>query len=153
MKNLLLGVALALAAYFIAFPGPGTSNRLDLSGNPERATATDARADAALEHAYVNRLSNQQLAGEGTVAKVLPDDDKGSRHQRFILKLASGRTLLVAHNIDLAPRVDNLREGDAVAVYGEYEWNEKGGVMHWTHHDPQRRHIGGWVKHNGRTYQ
>jgi hypothetical protein len=33
------------------------------------------------------------------------------------------------------------------------KWNPQGGVIHWTHHDPAGRHLSGWVKHNGRTYQ
>ena len=36
---------------------------------------------------------------------------------------------------------------------GEYEWNEKGGIIHWTHHDPAGRHADGWLKHNNRIYQ
>ncbi|MBT9569384.1 MAG: DUF3465 domain-containing protein [Thiobacillus sp.] len=151
-NTLLLSIALVAAAYF------GVSFGLGTSGAPDAApldpiSAAGSPAGSALEQAYVNRLRNQQLAGEGRVVKLLPDDLKGSRHQRFVLRVASGRTVLVAHNIDLAPRIENLQPGDTVAFFGEYEWNAKGGVMHWTHHDPQGRHVGGWLKHGGRTYQ
>ena len=97
--------------------------------------------------------SGQQVRGQGEVIRILSDDNDGSRHQRFILRLSSGRTLLIAHNIDLAPRVASLRTGDTVAFYGQYESNDKGGVIHWTHHDPQGRHADGWLEHNGRRYQ
>jgi len=110
-------------------------------------------SNTALQDAIATRQSNVQVKGEGIVTKVLKDDLDGSRHQRFILKLGSGQTLLVAHNIDLAPRIDTLRSGDSVEFYGEYEWNPKGGVIHWTHHDPQGRHPGGWLRHRGKTYQ
>jgi hypothetical protein len=89
----------------------------------------------------------------GSVSRVLSDDNDGSRHQRFILSLSSGQTLLVAHNIDLAPRIAGLREGDRVRFYGEYEWNDQGGVIHWTHADPAGRHLAGWLEHEGRKYQ
>ncbi|EOX4208370.1 DUF3465 domain-containing protein, partial [Vibrio cholerae] len=105
--------------------------------------------DAVLQQAYQSQQSDLQVQGLGQVVKVLPDDNDGSRHQKFILKLNSGQTLLVAHNIDLAPRIPNLKVGDSVEFYGEYEWNKKGGVLHWTHKDPQNRHAHGWLKHNG----
>ncbi|EGR4163035.1 DUF3465 domain-containing protein, partial [Vibrio cholerae] len=105
--------------------------------------------DAVLQQAYQSQQSDLQVQGFGQVVKVLPDDNDGSKHQKFILKLNSGQTLLVAHNIDLAPRIPNLKVGDSVEFYGEYEWNKKGGVLHWTHKDPQNRHAHGWLKHNG----
>jgi hypothetical protein len=109
--------------------------------------------DNAVDQAFATRTSDVQVEGEGVVSKILKDDNDGSRHQRFILTLPSGHTLLVAHNIDLAPRLGSLREGDTVRFFGEYEWNEKGGVLHWTHHDPSARHVGGWLEHQGRRYK
>ena len=127
-----------------------------VSQAPAQAPRTESPAaadDSLIQAAYENRQSDVQVEGAGRVVKVLPDDNKGSRHQKFILELASGQTLLVAHNIDLAPRIPDLHEGDRVSFYGEYEWNERGGVVHWTHHDPQGRHVDGWLKHQGKRYQ
>ena len=107
----------------------------------------------AIQEAFKQRKSDVQVKGQGKVIKILSDDLKGSRHQRFILRLSSGQTLLIAHNIDLAPRINSLQVGDTVAFYGEYEWNEKGGVIHWTHKDPNDRHVHGWLKHEGKVYQ
>jgi len=109
--------------------------------------------DSPIGRAFKNRTSNVQVEGEGVVTRILADDRSGSRHQRFIVRLKSGQTVLIAHNIDIAPRVAGLQKGDSVRFNGEYVWNEKGGMVHWTHHDPERRHMAGWVKHNGRTYQ
>lgn len=106
-----------------------------------------------IRKAYEAKLSNVQVQSIGRVKAVLRDDNEGSRHQKFILALDNGLTVLVAHNIDLAPRIDNLRKGDTVEFFGEYEYSKQGGVMHWTHHDPNRRHQDGWLKHNGKTYQ
>ncbi|MGU3229214.1 DUF3465 domain-containing protein [Vibrio cholerae] len=109
--------------------------------------------DAVLQQAYQSQQSDLQVQGFGQVVKVLPDDNDGLKHQKFILELNSGQTLLVAHNIDLAPRIPNLKVGDSVEFYGEYEWNKMGGVLHWTHKDPQNRHAHGWLKHNGQVYE
>lgn len=109
--------------------------------------------DDAIGRAFATRASDIQVEGEGTVIRVLPDDLNGSRHQRFIVQLGSGQTLLISHNIDVAPRINALEVGDGVRFNGEYVWNAKGGIIHWTHHDPQGRHVEGWVIHNGRTYK
>lgn len=144
MKKFIFLAVVALLVY-AAIQERGIS-RPDLSSS----TQND---DSVLQQAYDNRQSDLQVHGEGVVVKVLPDDRKGSRHQRFLLRLDNGQTILIAHNIDLAPRIPRLREGDNVAFYGEYEWNEKGGVLHWTHHDPGGRHAGGWLRHDGTTYE
>lgn len=94
-----------------------------------------------------------QMCNSGKITKLLSDDNTGSRHQRFILKVSSGQTLLIAHNIDLAPRVHQLKEGGFIKFCGEYENNAKGGVVHWTHHDPNKRHVGGWLEYNGQKYE
>ncbi len=109
--------------------------------------------DKAIKAAFLSQRNDVQVRGQGIVTRLLADDLKGSRHQRFLVELASGQTLLVSHNIDLAQRIETLKAGDLVEFYGEYEYNPKGGVIHWTHHDPKNRHPGGWIKHQGVTDQ
>ncbi len=121
------------------------------SSSPEQPARSTDGYDV-LGEAFRAGRSDILVAGEGRVEKVLRDDDKGSRHQRFLLALDSGQTVLIAHNIDLAPRIPDLRRGDVVQFKGEYEWNERGGVVHWTHHDPAGRHEGGWLEHDGSRY-
>ncbi|WP_158966681.1 DUF3465 domain-containing protein [Paraglaciecola sp. L3A3] len=107
---------------------------------------------ASISQAYKNQQSDVQVKGSGIVVRILEDDNQGFRHQKFILKIASNHTILIAHNIDLAPRINSITNGDTVQFFGEYEWNDKGGVVHWTHKDPNGNHLHGWLKHKGRVY-
>ncbi len=109
--------------------------------------------DRILERAWLVHLSGFQTKLHGTVIAILPDDNDGSRHQRFIVKLASGQTILIAHNIDLAPRVKRLREGSVITAKGEYIWNEQGGIVHYTHLSPFGTHPGGWIQFNGKRFR
>jgi hypothetical protein len=136
---------LLLAGALISGAGPAA--RADFSA------AQQATADQAIAQAYVERRSHLQVEDQGEVAELLPDDTDGDRHQRFIVRLADGRHLLLAYNIDLAPRIDALQRGDRIEFRGEYIWNRKGGIVHWTHHDPSGRHPGGYIRLNGRLYQ
>lgn len=106
-----------------------------------------------LQEAFLTQKSHLQVHGIGKVDKLLVDDYVGDRHQRFILLLDTGQTVLVAHNIDLAPRIMHLKQGDVVEFYGQYEYNPQGGVVHWTHHDPRGKHRHGWLKHDDTIYQ
>jgi cold shock CspA family protein len=142
--------AAALILLALAYP---TFQRLAVRSNQPPVVSSFASTDRAIADAFQAQQSGIQISGDGVVDRVLEDDDDGSRHQRFILRLASGQTLLVAHNIDIAPRIERLRGGDRVKFYGQYEWNPQGGVIHWTHHDPAGHHVSGWLNHNGSVYQ
>jgi len=150
--------ALVLAAGYYAlvgeWPGRDAGASAPRAASAERVAAElgPVSDDEAIERAFRERRSDLWVSVGGVVEKSLPDDREGSRHQRFILRLPGGHTLLVAHNIDLAERVP-LREGDRLQLRGEYEWNERGGVLHWTHHDPDGRHSGGWIEHEGQRYR
>ena len=125
-------------------------------GGPQPTTAPSVtqslNTEAQLENLFETHASGVQIAGHGVVTHLLSDDNEGSRHQRFILELSSGQTLLIAHNIDIAPRLDGLAVGDQVAFFGEYDYNDQGGTIHWTHHDPQGTHVAGWLDWDGRRY-
>ncbi len=129
--------------------GPGSTRAADAPGRTtETATGTNLVLDAFRAH-----RSDVQVEVEGRVLRSLPDDADGARHQRFVIELSGSKhTVLVAHNIDLAPRVE-MQVGDRVTVAGEYEFNEQGGVLHWTHHDPAGRHEGGFVRVGARVFR
>ena len=119
MKKALLLAALLAVVWF--FNRPPTESPKAHSGSPavqeDYAPATVAGTNLVAE-AYANQASDVQVSGQGTVSRLLDDDHDGSRHQRFILRLDSDQTLLVAHNIDLAPRIDSLAVGDVVEFNG-----------------------------------
>lgn len=149
-KSKLATVAVAVVLALFGY------NQLDTAAPGQNLTVPDTASSGSAQElldAFNRQISDLQISGEGRVVRVLTDDNKGSRHQRFLLETALNQTILIAHNIDLAPRIANLSSGDTVAFYGEYEYNDKGGVIHWTHHDPANRHPHGWLKHKGRTYQ
>ena len=108
-----------------------------------------------LKHAIAHKESEVWLEElPYKVIKTLPDDNKGSRHQRFLVSPENTDlgTLLIAHNIDLSDYIP-LSRNEVVWIKGRFEWNEKGGVIHWTHHDPNGYIKGGWIKHQGKKYQ
>lgn len=120
-------------------------------GYAPSAAAPDGGSAASQQEA--RRRDGAQLTTSGVVIRILADDRDGSRHQRFIIRVDGGETLLIAHNIDLAPRLNGLAVGQRVRVSGEFAWNPQGGTVHWTHHDPQGRHVPGYIEWRGRRYQ
>ncbi len=152
-KNNLVIVAIIvvlIAAYFGIDLKQNALNNSDLQDSAQQLSIDDQQK---IMQAYQQQRSNIQVQSKGEVKAILADDNEGSRHQKMILKLENGLTVLIAHNIDLAPRIEGLKKGDIVEFYGEYEYSQKGGVIHWTHHDPRGKHIDGWLKYKGKVYQ
>lgn len=108
--------------------------------------------DAHIERLFRAHESDAIVTITGRVTRLLPPDNDGKPHQRFVVELDSRRTLLVAHNLSVSQPVP-LRRGDRVRVHGEYEWNDRGGLIHWTHHDPEGWREGGWIEHDGRRFE
>jgi hypothetical protein len=154
----LIALVLAGVSYYqkqhvrsAAHPSPPAQ----VSGRSARGSSNAAREESsgdALAQLIQRHESNPtNVESAGTVFKILPDDTEGDRHQRFLVRLAGGNTILIAHNIDLAARVP-VHEGEDIRFKGEYIWNDQGGVVHWTHHDPRKRHAPGWIEINGKRF-
>lgn len=153
-----LAVLGAAGVWFRGNSNPPPADTETSSPKPGRASRTAAPEPAksakidTLQRAIDNRENGVWVDGRGTLVKLLPDDHDGDRHQRLLVRLESSDTILIAHNIDVAPRV-KADDGDEITFKGEFVWNERGGVVHWTHHDPKGNRTGGWIKARGKTYQ
>jgi hypothetical protein len=156
----LVGVAarfdIDLDALSTASHGSGTETDSGSVPAPLKAEAPGAAgviSTGAIAEAFAAGVSDRVLVDGGRVIKVLPPDNDGKPHQRFIVEIQPQLTVLVAHNLTLAPRIPNLRTGDRIRFKGEYEFSGKGGVVHWTHQDPKGWHEGGWIEHRGERYE
>jgi Protein of unknown function (DUF3465) len=157
MKTLNLKRSIIRLVILLMLSAVGIYVQLDKNQSPpQRSSQVGADHNTPLEvvkQAYQNQQSNLPIQQEGRVIALLKNDVHGNRHQRFIIELASHQKLLIAHNTELAPEIENLKIDDTINFSGVYEWNNKGGVVHWTHHDPKGHHPGGWLRHHGKLYQ
>lgn len=122
---------------------------------PTKAFAPGARMSAQAALALEKREFPTPDANKdwkvvtGKVSKLLPDDLNGSKHQHFLF-VADGKTIKIAHNIDLAPKVPVVVGGE-VEVKCEYIRSKPNDVAHWTHYDPAGGE-GGYIKYQGKVY-
>lgn len=151
MKAILKSIGFVLLVTFALSACKESTEASELNLVPVQQLA-EVQLNTGIEQAFAHKKSDVQVSGQGVVVKLLPDDNKGSQHQKFLLKINERQTLLFAHNIDLANRVP-LQVGDEVTFSGEYVYNPKGGIVHWTHLDPQGSHPAGWVMLHGKKYQ
>jgi hypothetical protein len=117
---------------------------------------SDAGSNAAVYDAWQSGRSHVEVTASGSVARVLGERPGPSGvHEGFLLHLRGseghGLTVRVEDNVDLTGPIP-LRSGDDVTVRGEYIYDSRGGLIHYTHHDPRGHHAGGFVRVNGRLY-
>ena len=144
-------IATSLMAIFLLYGCNGTGRLPTNSSQPELAVPVQCQDEAQVLAAQQSQARKVEVTVGDRVFKVLPDDREGLTHQRFLLKLNNGTTVLVAHDTSIAPHVP-LSEGDCIRIHGEYIWNSKGGVIHWTHHSNNGRHEPGWIELHGQRY-
>jgi hypothetical protein len=121
-------------------------------GNGTAAPSTSAD-DAAIASDFQNHQSQVEVTADGIVVGLFPDRSSSTgTHEQFIIRLTSQKmTIEVEHNISIGKRVP-VKEGDRLTVHGEYIWNAQGGLIHFTHHDPQGTHEDGYIIDNGMIY-
>jgi hypothetical protein len=122
-------------------------------GTTQTSAATDRADDAAIAADFVNHRSNVEVTADGVVVGTFPDrKSSDGTHEQFIIRLTSQNlTVEIEHNISIGRRVP-VAQGDEVVVHGEYIWNAQGGLIHFTHHDPQGTHENGYITDKGQTY-
>jgi hypothetical protein len=117
---------------------------------------SDTGSNAAVYEAWQSGRSHVEVTASGSVARVLGERSGPSgMHEGFLLHLRGseghGLTVRIEDNVDLTGPIP-LRAGDDVTVRGEYIYDSRGGLIHYTHRDPRGHHPGGFVRVNGRLY-
>lgn len=137
--------------------GGGLSTQKPAPKKPaaEEKPAPKKRDDTALiRQLFTGMRSDIQVEAEGEIVHILPEDTDETPHQNFLVELSNDITLKISHNTKVAPRVP-IRKGDTIRFHGEYEYNSKGGVVHWTHRTlgTRNKHPHGWLLHKGKKYE
>ncbi len=116
-----------------------------------------ADPNAAVYNAWRDGRSRVEVTASGSVARVLGvESGPSGRHEGFLLHLRGaaghGLTVRVEDNVDITGEIP-LAAGDDVEVRGEYIYDSRGGLIHYTHHDPRFRHEGGYVRVGERIFR
>jgi len=149
-------VLLVLVICLVIFGGKlacgQNTNNPAYPGNPSQTANVMPGDDSQAIAAQTDHAIRQEITVVAKVKKLLPEDVVGLPHQKFLIVLSNGTTVLIAHDLKMAPAVP-IKPGDVLCIHGEYIWNKLGGLIHWTHHTDTPRHEGGWIDFNGVRYQ
>lgn len=125
--------------------------RLHSAGPSLRSARRQARVGcAAARKAFHDRDTGAWLTVSGKIIQLLPDEYGSLQHQRFIVRCASGLTVLIVNDVSIGTRVP-VADGDMVAVHGLYVWNSQGGLVHFTHR-AEGGGAGGWILFRDHIY-
>lgn len=115
-----------------------------------------ADPNAAVYDAWRAQRSNVEVTARGSVARLLGiARGPSGLHEGFLLHLSGaaghGLTVRVEDNVDITGEIP-LSAGDQAEVRGEYIYDSRGGLIHYTHHDPRGRHPTGYVRVGDKTF-
>ena len=119
----------------------------------------DSQSDAILagaehiEFLYKQQRGGTQVTSVGRIAKLFEDQQTPFVAQVMLIRLSSGRKLLIKHNIEKAQRLPNLTVGEMITFNGTYSWNSKGGMVLSTYKNTDQPLRSGWLKYQDVTYQ
>ncbi len=106
-----------------------------------------------IEFLYKQQRGGQQVHSAGRILKILKNQDKPFAAQQILLRLSSGRKLIIQHNIESGQALLDLKAGQSLEFYGVYKWHSKGGLIIRTHLVADNPKKSGWLKYNNLTYQ
>ena len=152
IRSYTLGVITLVACCVVVSGCAHAQTQGQLPPRQQTGAVQSIALDAEAIRAQELQLVKVPLTVTAPVKKMLRYDDRGLPHEKFLLILSNGSTILVAHNTKMAPYVP-IQEGDIVTVKGEFIWNAKGGLIHWTHHTDTPNHQGGYIEFKGKRYE
>ena len=115
------------------------------SPSPKLRKHPSARLPLYADHA--------QVEGEGEVVFFVSHDPGAVNLQKFLVRLDSGKTMLIVHDTARSKRIADLNLGDQVAFCGEYFYGQNGDEIRVDEPTPDGQPGNGWVKHKGQTYR
>ena len=139
----------------------GCFNDLDSNNKQLNALYDDADQQANLllegaeriEFLYQQQRGGVQVNSIGRITKLFENQQSPYVAQLILIRLNTGRKLLIKHNIEKASALPSLTVGEMLAFSGIYNWNSKGGVVQSTHQQADKAQRSGWLEYQQVTYQ
>jgi hypothetical protein len=150
--------ALILAGGAALFGLKNTNSKSANSSRDNQPTEINQVAKDDVNYLVIKAIANNSELPfveikNAKVVKLLRNDNKGAKHQRWQIMINKEIILTVIYNLDLAEKVP-LSVGDEIDLAGELIFGSKkhDPILHWTHADPQRKRMDGYVLLRDKKY-